>query len=66
MDRDEYQTNAIAKGVGKGAEYMNQWIDPLHQLLIARSVEGLGLLAKYVQDSVGGLAGLDLKSEPVG
>jgi hypothetical protein len=64
--RDKYQANAIAKSVRKGVEYMDQWIDPLHQLLIVRSLEGLGLIPKYVQDRVDGLAGLQLSSEPDG
>jgi hypothetical protein len=64
--RDKYQANAIAKSVRKGVEYMDQWIDPLHQLPISRSVEGIGLIAKYVEDRVDGLACLRLRSEPDG
>ncbi len=64
--RDKYQANAIAYSPRKGVEYMDQWIDPLHQLLIARLLEGLGLIPKYVQDSVDGLAGSQLIGEPVG
>ena len=66
MIRDTYQANAISKSARKGVEYMDQWIDPLHQVLIARSLEGLGLIPKYVEDRVDGLAGLQLRSEPDG
>ena len=45
---------------------MDQWIDPAHQLSIARSIEGIGLIAKYVEDRVDGLAGLQFRCEPDG
>jgi hypothetical protein len=61
-----YQANAITKGVRKGVEYMYQWIDPPHQLLIARLLEGLGLIPKDVHNRVDRIAGLQLSSEPVG
>ena len=45
---------------------MDQWIDPCHQLSIARSIEVTGLITKYVEDRVDGLAGLQLRCEPDG
>jgi hypothetical protein len=45
---------------------MDQRIDPLHQLAIARSPEGIGLIAEYVEDTVDRLASLQLRSEPDG
>ena len=45
---------------------MDQWIDPLHQLSISRSIEVFGLIAKYVEDRVDGLARLQLRCEPDG
>jgi hypothetical protein len=61
-----HKANSIAKSIGKGVEYMDQWIDPHHQLPIARSLEGIGLIAKYVEDRVDGLACLQLRCEPDG
>ena len=61
-----YQANPRAKSVRKGVEYMDQWIDPSHQLLIARLLEGFGLIPEYVQDGIDGIAGLQLGSKPVG
>jgi hypothetical protein len=63
---DNYQANDISKSARKGVEYMDQWIDPLHQLLVARFFKGLGLIPKNVQDSVSGPAGLQLIGKPMG
>ena len=45
---------------------MDQWIDPVHQRPIVRSIEGIGLIAKYVEDRVDGLARLKFRCEPDG
>ena len=62
--RDTHYANAIAKSPRKSVEYMDHWIDPLHQLLIARSFEGFGLIPKYVEDRVDVLACLEFRCEP--
>jgi hypothetical protein len=61
--RDNYQADAIAKSARKRLKYMSQWIDQLHQLLIAGLLEGLGLIQKYVEDGVNGLAGFQFEPE---
>jgi hypothetical protein len=48
---DNYQADTIAKSVREYEEYIDQWIDPLDQLLIViGSLECLGLTPKYIKD----------------
>ena len=61
----EYQANPNVMSVRECVEYMDQWIDPLHQRLTAGFPEGPGLISKYVQDSTNRLARFQVISEPV-
>ena len=63
-----YQAKAVTESIRERMEYMDQWINPLHQSLIDLVFtwrKCLGLIAKYVQDIVDGFAALELSSEPV-